>query len=109
MVNKYFGLIATVALVFAPVAAMAGEAQVNSQKAVNSGVASGVGNLVIQNTDQDNVQNQVDVDGFLHDAGAQTQVSKQEAVNSGAAIGYGNNVIQNVDQDSLQNQTDFNF
>ncbi|MGL5874001.1 MAG: hypothetical protein ACRC2R_16805 [Xenococcaceae cyanobacterium] len=109
MVNKYFGLIATAALVFSPVAAFAGEQQVNSQSAKNSGVANGVGNLVIQNTDQDNHQNQLDVDGYLKDAGAQTQINKQDAVNSGAAVGVGNDLIQNVDQNSLQNQGDFNF
>jgi hypothetical protein len=109
MINKYFGLIATFALVFSPIAAMAGEAQVSSQKAVNSGVASGTGNMVIQNNDLSNVQNQLDVDGYLKDAGAQTQVNSQSAVNSGAAIGHGNNVIQNNDLDSVQNQADFNF
>ncbi|MGL5807483.1 MAG: hypothetical protein ACRC2R_02335 [Xenococcaceae cyanobacterium] len=109
MVKKYFGLIATAALVFSPVAAFANEAQVSSQKAGNSGVASGVGNMVIQNTDQDNHQNQVDVDGYLKDAGAQTQINSQGALNSGAASGIGNDLIQNTDQDNVQNQADFNF
>jgi hypothetical protein len=105
--KNYFGLIATVALVFSPVAAMAGEAQVSSQKAGNSGVASGAGNVVIQNADQDNHQNQLDVDGYLQDAGAQTQVNSQSAVNSGAAVGHGNLNVQNVDQLNDQFQTDF--
>jgi opacity protein-like surface antigen len=104
MFNKYFGVIATVALTLSPVAAFAQQAQINSQGASNSGVASGVGNTVVQNVDQDSLQNQVDVDGYYHGNDPQLQVSKQDASNSGAAVGYGNNVIQNVDQDSLQHQ-----
>ncbi len=65
--------------------------------------------MVIQNTDQDNVQNQLDVDGYLKDAGAQNQINSQGALNSGAAVGVGNDLIQNTDQDNHQNQTDFNF
>ncbi len=105
--KKYFGLIATAALVFSPVAAFAGETQVSSQGANNNGVASGHGNLMIQNTDQTNHQNQLDVEGYLKDAGAQTQISSQGAVNSGAAVGTGNVNVQNVDQLNDQFQTDF--
>jgi hypothetical protein len=104
MLNKYFGVIATVALTLSPVAAFAQQTQINSQGASNSGVASGVGNTVIQNVDQDSVQTQTDVDGYFHGNDPQLQVSKQDATNSGAAVGYGNTMIQNVDQDSLQHQ-----
>jgi hypothetical protein len=104
MFNKYFGVIATVALTLSPVAVFAQETQVNSQSAGNSGVASGVGNMVIQNVDQDSLQNQVDVDGYYKGNDPQLQINKQDASNSGAAVGYGNDVIQNVDQTNLQNQ-----
>jgi hypothetical protein len=104
MLNKYFGVIATVALTLFPIAVFAQETQINSQGASNSGVANGAGNLVIQNTDQDSLQNQVDVDGYYHGNDPQLQVNSQKGSNSGAAVGVGNNVIQNVDQDSLQHQ-----
>jgi hypothetical protein len=107
MLNKYFGVIATVALTLSPLSAFAQQAQINSQGATNSGVASGVGNTVVQNVDQDSLQNQVDVDGYYHGNDPQLQVSKQDGSNSGAAVGYGNTMIQNVDQDSIQSQFGF--
>jgi hypothetical protein len=107
MSNKYFGLIATVALTLSPVAVFAQETQINSQGASNSGVASGVGNTVVQNVDQDSLQNQVDVDAYFHGNDPQLQINSQQGSNSGAAVGAGNLMIQNVDQDSLQNQFGF--
>jgi hypothetical protein len=108
MLKKFFGLIATTALVFAPVVVFAQETQVNSQSAGNSGVASGHGNLVIQDTDQTSVQDQLGVDGYYNGSDPQTQINKQDATNSGAAIGEGNATIQNVDQLNEQIQTDIN-
>ena len=102
--TKAFGFIATAALVLCPFAAFAGETQVNSQGASNSGVASGSGNTVLQNIDQDSVQHQADFDGYYKGNDSQLQISKQDASNSGAAVGYGNDLIQNVDQDSAQSQ-----
>jgi hypothetical protein len=104
MINKYFGVIATVALTLSPVAAFAGQAQINSQGASNSGVASGYGNTVIQNVDQDSTQHQTDIDGYYHGNDPQLQINSQKGSNSGAAVGYGNDLIQNVDQDSVQSQ-----
>jgi hypothetical protein len=104
MLNKYFGVIATVALTLSPVAVFAQETQVNSQGASNSGVASGAGNLVIQNVDQDSTQHQTDLDGYYHGNDPQLQINSQKGSNSGAAVGYGNDLIQNVDQDSVQSQ-----
>jgi hypothetical protein len=109
MSNKYFGLIATAAFVLAPVAAFAGEAQVSSQGASNSGVAAGTGNLVIQNTDQKSVQDQLGVDGYYNGSDPQTQINSQNAANSGTAIGEGNTMIQNVDQLNGQIQTDLGY
>jgi hypothetical protein len=107
--KKAFGVLATAALVFAPVAAFAQETQVNSQSAGNSGVAAGHGNLVIQNVDQTSVQDQLSVDGYYNGSDPQTQISKQDAHNSGAAVGAGNTMIQNVDQLSGQIQTDLGY
>jgi hypothetical protein len=104
MSNKFFGVIATVALTLSPVAVFAQETQINSQGASNSGVASGHGNTVVQNVDQDSLQHQVDVDGYYKGNDPQLQINSQQGSNSGAAVGAGNSVIQNVDQDSLQNQ-----
>jgi protein-disulfide isomerase len=104
MFNKSFGLIATIALTLAPVAVFAQETQISSQGASNSGVASGYGNTVVQNVDQNSLQSQTDVDGYYHGNDPQLQISKQDAANSGAAVGYGNTMIQNVDQDSIQSQ-----
>jgi hypothetical protein len=109
MLNKYFGLIATATLVFSPVAAFAQENQVSSQGASNSGVAAGTGNLVIQNTDQKSVQDQLGVDGYYNGSDPQTQINSQNAANSGTAIGEGNTMIQNVDQLNGQIQTDLGY
>jgi hypothetical protein len=102
--KKSYLLIATIALTLSPVAVFAQETQINSQGASNSGVASGAGNLVIQNVDQDSVQTQTDVDGYYHGNDPQLQINSQKGSNSGAAVGYGNDLIQNVDQDSVQHQ-----
>jgi hypothetical protein len=102
--KKAFGLVAGVALAFSPIAAFAQQAQVSQQGASNSGFAGGSGNVVIQNQDQNSVQNQMDVDGYLHGNNPQLEVNSQSGANSGAAVGAGNLMIQNVDQNSLQQQ-----
>jgi hypothetical protein len=107
--NKVFGILATAALVFAPVAAFAQETQVSSQGASNSGVAAGHGNLVIQNADQANVQDQLSVDGYYKGSDPQLQINSQNAANTGTAIGTGNTMIQNVDQLNGQFQTDLGY
>jgi hypothetical protein len=108
MLKKYTLAIATVALTFSPVAAFAGQTEVNSQDASNSAAAVGTNNTVIQSTDQTSIQNQVDVPGYpgynYGGANPQTQINKQDASNSGAAVGDGNAVIQDIDQDSIQQQ-----
>jgi hypothetical protein len=102
-----FGLIAAVALVSFPVAASAQQTGINSQSGGNSGVASGEGNAVIQDVDQDSIQQQQSVDPNQYLNGGtdpQLQINQQKGTNSGAAIGEGNVVDQNVDQNSLQQQ-----
>jgi hypothetical protein len=109
MFNKSFGLIATAALVFSPLAAFAGETQINSQNASNSAVAVGSGNTVIQNTDQMSIQDQFGAGGYYNGSDPQLQINQQNASNSGAAIGNGNTLIQNVDQFSGQFQNNFGY
>jgi hypothetical protein len=108
MLNKKsaFGLIAAAALVSFPIAVSAQQTEVNSQSAGNSGVASGVGNVVGQDADQNNLQQQQSVDPTQYGVGTdpQLQINQQKGTNSGAAIGEGNAVIQDVDQNSLQQQ-----
>jgi hypothetical protein len=106
MLKKSLGLIATAALVLAPMVAFAQESQVSSQGASNSGVTSGSDNLLIQNQDQTSAQDQLGVDGAYNGSDPQLQVSQQKGSNSGAAIGYDNVNVQNVDQLSDQIQTD---
>jgi hypothetical protein len=106
MLKKSFGLIATAALILSPMAAFAQETQVNSQSAGNSGVASGEGNLMIQNQDQTSLQDQLGVDGHYNGSDPQLQINQQKGTNSGAAIGTDNLNVQNVDQLNSQIQTD---
>jgi hypothetical protein len=104
MLKKTFGLIVTAAVTLIPMSAFAQQAQINSQNASNSAAAVGVGNTVIQNTDQMSIQNQFGADGYYNGSDPQLQVNQQNAKNSGAAIGTNNTVIQNIDQNSLQQQ-----
>jgi hypothetical protein len=99
-----FGLLATAALVFSPAAAFAGQTQVNSQGSKNQAVTTGTNNLLIQNTEQGSVQDQVDVEGMMKDP--QMQINQQQSGNAGAAIGDYNNLIQQTQQDNVQQQTD---
>jgi hypothetical protein len=106
MSNKFFGLIATVALTLAPVAAFAGEIQVNTQSSHNNAVAAGENNTVVQDTTQTSLQDQFGAGGYFRDSDPQTQINKQDSSNNAAAIGYDNTVIQNAEQLSNQVQTD---
>ncbi|MBE9169917.1 hypothetical protein IQ238_21120 [Pleurocapsales cyanobacterium LEGE 06147] len=104
--KKSFGILATVALAFSPVAVFAQEVQTNIQGASNSAAAIGHGNFVNQNIDQTNFQDQLQVDGYYYGADPQKQISVQDASNAGAAVGTGNYVNQDIDQYNQQFQTD---
>jgi hypothetical protein len=104
--KKSFGILATVALAFSPVAAFAQETQLNVQGASNSAAAVGTHNFVNQNIDQTSFQDQLSVDGYYPSADPQAQISVQDASNSGAAVGTGNFVNQDIDQYNQQIQTD---
>ncbi|MGL5806733.1 MAG: hypothetical protein ACRC2R_20200 [Xenococcaceae cyanobacterium] len=98
--------IATIVLTFAPVAAFAQQTQVNSQSSKNNAAAVGRNNTVIQNTQQDSIQNGIDVNQYLHGNGGdpQTQINRQDSENSAAAVGDSNLLIQKTMQESMQQQ-----
>jgi hypothetical protein len=103
MKKSTFGILATIALAFSPLAAFAQETQVIQQNASNSAIAVGSGNHIRQDVTQNSIQNQFDFDGNYNPS---TQISIQGASNSAAAIGQDNNIIQGVEQNSVQNSGD---
>jgi hypothetical protein len=105
MKSSKLGLLATVAILFTPVAAFAQDAQTSVQSNTNSAAAIGTGNLIYQDANQVSDQTQVGIDGYGYDA-PDAQLSIQDNANSGAAVGHGNAVIQNADQYNTQNQVD---
>jgi hypothetical protein len=110
MLKKYTLAIATVALTFAPVAAFAGQTEVNSQNATNSAAAVGKNNTVIQETNQTSIDSQFGAGGYSYGNATdpQTQINKQDANNTGVAVGDDNTVIQDIEQDSVQQQGEIN-
>ena len=108
MKKSTFGILATVALVFTPVAAFANDQdsfQINS----NEAAAVGEYNTIYQNADQDSNQLQVDVDGYGYGYGYEapdSQSSMQVNANEAAAIGKKNTIYQNAEQDNYQTQVD---
>lgn len=109
MKKSTFGILATVALAFSPVAAFAQQAQISGQSANNSGAAVGYGNYVDQTINQDNYQTQLEVPGYYNQADPQLQINAQDASNAGAAVGNYNYVDQDIDQYSDQWQQQYGF
>ena len=105
MKKSTFGILATVALAFTPIAAFA-DNQTSVQGNYNSAAGVGYGNVIVQDADQDSYQNQVDGYGYGYDA-PDSQLSIQNNANEAAAIGEHNAIIQNADQDNYQTQVDF--
>ncbi len=104
MKSSKLTILATVAVLFTPVAAFANDSQVSVQGNHNSAAAVGNGNLVIQDATQLNNQTQVDGYGYGYGYDApDSQVSIQDNANSAAAIGNGNAIVQ--DSTQLNNQT----
>ena len=99
-----FTLLATIAVLFTPVAAFA-EGQVSIQDNSHSAAAVGTGNLVIQDTTQMSDQTQLDIGGYGYDT-PDAQTSIQMNSSEAAAIGHGNTIIQDTDQRSEQTQVD---
>ncbi len=99
-------ILATVAVLFTPVAALA-DNQMSVQGNTNSAAGVGYGNVIYQNADQENDQLQVDVDGYGYDYEApDSQSSMQLNANEAAAIGEKNVIMQNAEQDNYQTQVD---
>ena len=105
MKSSKLSLLATVAILFTPVAAFAQDSQVNVQNNSNSAAAVGTGNLIIQDTTQVSDQTQLGIGGYGYDA-PDAQVSIQDNANSAAAIGHGNAIVQDADQYNTQTQVD---
>ena len=106
MKKSTFGILATVALAFTPVAAFA-DNQTSFQGNANSAAAVGEHNAIIQTADQDSDQLQVDVEGYGYGYDApDSQTSIQGNENNAAAIGEYNTIVQDADQDSYQTQVD---
>ncbi len=105
MKTSKLSLLATVAILFTPVAAFAQDSQVSVQNNSNSAAAVGTGNLIIQDTTQVSDQTQLGIGGYGYDA-PDAQVSIQDNANSAAAIGHGNTIVQDADQYNTQTQID---
>ena len=97
--------LAAIAVLFTPVAAFA-DNQTNVQGSHNSAAGVGYNNVILQNSDQNSDQLQVDVDGSGYYETPDSQLSIQSSENEAAAIGDHNAIIQNSDQDSYQTQVD---
>ena len=105
MKTSKLSLLATVAILFTPVAAFAQDSQVSVQNNSNSAAAVGTGNFIYQDTTQVSDQTQLGLDGYGYNA-PDAQVSIQDNANSAAAIGHGNTIIQDADQYNTQTQVD---
>ncbi len=105
MKSSKLGLLATVAILFTPVAAFAQDSQVNVQNNSNSAAAVGTGNLILQDTTQVSNQTQLGIGGYGYDA-PDAQLSIQGNSNSAAAIGHGNFIRQDATQVNNQTQVD---
>ncbi|MDJ0651062.1 MAG: hypothetical protein QNJ60_20400 [Xenococcaceae cyanobacterium MO_188.B19] len=100
-------ILATVAVLFTPVAAFAQDSQTSIQTNSNSAAAVGYGNVILQNADQYSNQTQVDGYGYGYGYDApDSQVSIQDNSNSAAAIGDGNTIVQDATQLNNQTQVD---
>ncbi len=107
MKKSTFGILATVALAFTPVAAFAQDAQTSVQTNSNSAAAVGYGNTILQNADQYSNQTQVDLDGYGYGYDTpDAQLSIQGNSNEAAAIGEHNVIVQDAGQYNNQTQVD---
>ena len=107
MKTSKLGILATVAVLFTPVAAFANDSQVSIQGNQNSAAAVGNGNLILQDNAQFSNQNQLDVDGYGYGYDApDSQLSIQNNSNDAAAIGDANAIVQDNTQFNNQTQVD---
>ncbi len=111
MKTAKLGILATMAVLFTPVAAFAGDTQTNIQTNKNSAAVVGNGNLLLQQAHQNNRQAQVGVrGGYPYGYGAYKTPSAQNNVqinaNEAATIGNHNVVGQSAVQNNAQTNVD---
>ncbi len=109
MKKSTFGILATIALAFSPVAAFAQDSQTSVQTNSNSAAAVGDYNAIVQDANQSSDQLQVGVDGYGygHPDTPDAQLSIQGNTNEAAAVGSGNLIDQYAGQDNVQTQVDY--
>ena len=112
MKTTKLGILATVAVLFTPVAAFAGDTASNTQINKNSAAAVGDANVILQQAHQNNRQLQVGVgkSGYPYGYGSYKtpshQTSAQINANEAAAIGKYNLVDQKAHQNNAQANVD---
>ena len=103
-------ILATVAVLFTPVAAFAGDAATNIQTNTNSAAAVGNANAILQQAHQNNRQIQVGKSGYPYGYGGyktpSNQTSAQINANEAATIGDRNVVGQSAAQNNAQTNVD---
>jgi hypothetical protein len=101
MKKSTFGLLATVALIFTPVAAFAQDSQQNLQINHSSAAAVGEGNFVNQTVDQYSDQSQYGINDYGY-GDPSSQSSIQDNTSEAAAVGEYNTINQNTVQQNGQ-------
>ena len=98
----------TTVIAFAPLTAFAGETQTSIQNNTNSAAAFGTNNVILQDTTQTSVQDQLDLGGYGVPSSPDAQTSVQINANEAAAIGHNNIIKQDATQTNIQDQVDVN-
>jgi hypothetical protein len=98
MKKSTFGLIATVALIFTPVAAFAQDSQQNLQINHSGAAAVGEGNYIDQTTSQYSDQTQLGVNDYE----PSSQMSVQDNLSEASAVGEYNVINQDTYQQNGQ-------
>jgi hypothetical protein len=101
MKKSTFGLLASVALVFTPVAAFAQDSQQNLQINNSAAAAVGEGNFVNQTVDQYSNQTQLGVNGYGYTEPS-SQMSVQDNLSEASAVGEYNVINQETYQQNGQ-------
>ncbi len=115
MKTTKLSILATIAVLFTPLAALAGDAQTSIQNNRNAAVTTGDANLILQQAHQNSHQTQVGVgkSGYPYGYGygyktPSNQTSAQINANEAAAIGKYNVVGQTANQNNRQTSVDVN-
>ena len=112
MKTTKLSILATIAVLFTPLAALAGDTATNIQTNTNSAAAVGDANVLLQQAHQNSRQTQVGVgvSGYPYGYGSyktpSAQTSAQINANEAAAIGKYNVVNQRANQNNHQTGVD---